>query len=213
MTRLSGIRWWLTVVFAGSVIAACRSDRSKSPSVSGGGSPASGGGRRLHLPPCTIDLTPIVDGRLGVLRVGMTTDELRSACPGAGPIAGTDEEGSSRTLYALPVSDRDTVFADLDTARGRVIVRSFSIGFGGPRTVEGIAVGSTYRETKSKYRELGAGDNEGRVYVWPEPDQGISFALSVGRDALDPKWRETPTVIPDSVHVIEVLIRTPLRKR
>jgi len=150
-----------------------------------------------------------VHGRLGVLRVGMTTDELRATCRGAVPVPGTDEEGAPLTLYVLPVSDRDTVFADLDTAHGDTVVRSFSIGFPGPRTDDGLAVGSTYKEIKGKYRELQADDNEGRVYVWPEPDRGVSFALSVSRDALDPKWRVTPTLIPDSAHVIELLIRGP----
>ena len=126
------------------------------------------------------------------------------------PQPGTDEEGSPITLYAIPVNDRDIVFADLDTANGRDVVRSFSIEFAGPRTVDGIAVGSTYRDIRGKYRQLGAGDNEGRVYVWPEPDRGISFALSVGRNGLAPAWRGTPAVIPDSAHVIELLIRAPL---
>ncbi len=91
-------------------------------------------------------------------------------------------------------------------------LRSFSIQFAGPHTAEGIGVGSTFRDVRSAYRRLGADDNEGRVYVWPEPDRDISFALSVGRDALKPGWRQAPTTIPDSAHVIELLIRAPLRK-
>ncbi len=143
----------------------------------------------------------------------MTTDELRTACRGAVPISGTDEEGSPRTLYEIPVSEKDTVIAAIDSTHGRSVVRWFSIGFAGPRTADGIAVGSTYRELKSTYPELHGGDNEGAVYVWPEPDRGVSFGLSVERDALDPRWQQRPSVIPDSVHVIELLIRAPLRKK
>ncbi len=137
----------------------------------------------------------------------MTIDELRTACRETVRQPGTDEEGFPVTLYAIPVSNRDTVFAHPDTLHGHEVVRSFSIGFPGPRTVDGIAVGSTYGKVKRRYQDLGADDNEGRVYVWPEPDRGISFALSVGRDALAPGWRETPRVIPDSARVIELLIR------
>jgi hypothetical protein len=203
---------WLTLVIPGLLIGAYGSDRPRRAAASASGSPASGQDGEQHSRPCKIRLTPIVNGRLGVLHVGMTTDELRAACRQAVTQTGTDEEGSPVTLYAIPVSNRDTVFADLDTLHGHEVVRSFSIGFVGPRTVDGIAVGSTCGEIKRRYRDLGADDNEGRVYVWPEPDRGISFALSVGRDALAPGWRETPRVIPDSAHVIELLIRAPTRE-
>jgi hypothetical protein len=210
MTTPAG-RPWLTLILVGLLIAECRGDR-RGQSASAIGSAASRQDGQQPLQACKIELTPIADGRMGVLRVGMTPDELRATCPGAAPQAGTDEEGSQVTLFAIPVSDRDTVFADLETAQGQPVVRSFSIEFAGPHTVDGIAVGSTYRDVRSKYPRLGADDNEGRVYVWPERDRGISFALSIARDALKPGWREAPTVIPDSAHVIELLIRAPVKK-
>src|SRR6266700_271270 len=203
---------WLTFFFAGLLIAECRGDRREQSATSAIGPQASRQDSQQHLQACKIELTPIAAGRLGVLRVGMTPDALRAVCPGTVPQAGTAEEGSPVTLYAVPVSDQDTVFADLEMAQGHGVVRSFSIQFAGPRTLEGIAVGSTFRDIRSTYRRLGADDNEGRVYVWPEPDRGISFALSVGRDALRPGWREAPALIPDTAHVVALLIRAPLRK-
>ncbi len=205
-------RSWLTLVLAGLLMAACRADRRGPSATAAMGSSASRQDSQQHLPPCKIDLTAVADGRVGALRVGMTSDELRATCAGATPQAGTDDEGAPVTLYAVPVSDRDTVFVDFETAHDHAVVRSFSIGFTGPRTVDGIAVGSTCGDIKRKYRRLGADDNEGRVYVWPEPDRGISFALSIGRDALKPGWREAPSVIPDSAHVIRLLIRAPWGK-
>src|SRR5690349_2109807 len=118
----------------------CSSPQPGRPSGSASGPSTSGQEAQPALRPCNINLSPIAPGRLGVLRVGMTTDELRATCRGAVPIAGTDEEGSPLTLYALPVSNRDTVFADLDTVRSHTVVRTFTIGFTGPRTDDGLGV-------------------------------------------------------------------------
>lgn len=159
--------------------------------------------------PCSVQLTPIQRGRLGSLSVGMLIRDLRAVCPQAAPVAGTDEEGSPVTLYVIPVSRRDTVVADIDSLAAGLSVRSFSIGFAGPRTPEGIGVGSTFGDIKATWQRVGAGHNEGRIYVWPEPDAGISFALSASMDSVDPRWKRVPTLIPDTAHVIELLVRRP----
>lgn len=142
----------------------------------------------------------------------MPADSLAVVCPSAGRMVGTDEEGGSQVLYSLPLNDRDTVFAEIDTVGGRGVVRSFSIGFRGPQTTEGIGVGATFAEIRAKYRRVIADDNEGAVYVWPEPDNGVSFGLSVEASSLKASWRQTPSVIPDTARVTELLIRAPIKK-
>ena len=201
-------RVWFAIILCGVLVSGCRTERREEATTSAIGSPAVGQGDQQYSQPCRIDLAPMGDGRLGVLRVGMTLAELRSICPAVSFRQGTDEEGGPITSFSLPVSDRDTVFGDLEPSH---VLRSFSIVFAGPRTVDGIAVGSTYRDVRSKYQRLGAGDNEGRVYVWPEPDRGLSFALGVDHDSLRLGWREAPSLIPDSTHVIELFIRAKVR--
>jgi hypothetical protein len=104
---------WLTFVVPGLLVAAYGSGRPWRPAASTNGSPASSRPGKQRSRPCKIALMPIVNGRLGVLHVGMTIDELRTACREAVRQPGTDEEGFPVTLYAVPVSNRDTVFAAL----------------------------------------------------------------------------------------------------
>lgn len=192
------------------VAGACERRRDRAPGTPATGVQATAGESAAPQRPCRIQLAPVGDGRLGVLAVGMSLQSLRAACPAAIEISATDEEGAAETRFALPVTDRDTVFAAIDTVRGRTVVRWFSVLFPGPRTDQAIGVGSTYQQVKAAYPRLQANDNEGTVYVWPEPDRGISVALSVNLDALDPRWRVQPAIIPDTAHVTELLVRAPL---
>jgi hypothetical protein len=197
-----------TLTLMAVVLGACSSSESKG-GASRTDSSAVATSRTGTSRPCGVQLTPIQRGRLGSLSVGMLIRDLQAVCPQAAPVAGTDEEGAPVTLYVIPVNRRDTVVADIDSVAAGLSVRSFSIGFAGPRTLEGIGVGSTFGEIKAKWQRVGAGDNEGRIYVWPQPDAGISFALSASMDSLDPRWRTVPTLIPDTAHVIELLVRRP----
>lgn len=137
----------------------------------------------------------------------MSLDSLRSVCSSTFAIAGQDEEGGPLTLFVLPVSDHDTIVAEADTVNGEATIRSFTLAFAAPRTAEGIGVGSRFHDIKSTYHQLEAGDNEGAVYVWGVPDDGVSFKLSTSRDLLHAGWQENPSLIPDTARVIEVLIR------
>lgn len=134
-------------------------------------------------------------------------------CPSVTAAAVFDEEGAPKTVLLIPINSRDTIVADIDTVDGHTTVRSFSVMFAGPRTRAGIGVGSAFRDLKAKYGRLEAGDNEGAVYVWADPDDGVSFELSTMRDLLVPGWQQHPASIPDTTRVIEVLIRRVERGR
>ena len=199
----------LALVLALAIAGSCQAQRDTRPSASTAEDPGlhQGGGQRAE--PCRLRLTPIGDGHLGTLSVGMPIDSLLRVCPSAAATSGADEEGHERTLYAVPVTEQDTVFASVDSVRGRATVRWFSVSFIGPFTDRSLGVGSTFRQVRTQYPHLLADDNEGTVYVWPLPDHGVSFALGVKLEALDARWRQAPSVIPDTARVTELLIRRP----
>src|SRR5262245_49886144 len=157
-------------------------------------------------PPCALTLMPIRTGRAGVLQVGMLVDSLVRLCPSASRFEGQDEEGAASVGYDVPVAPNDTVWADVDTVEHEAVVTAITIGFRGPRTPEGIGVGSRFREVLATGHHLTADDNEGAVYVWSEPYPGVSFRLGTTRDALAQGWRDTPSLIPDTTHVIGLLV-------
>jgi hypothetical protein len=141
----------------------------------------------------------------------MPADSITEICPAALRSATNDEEGGPLTIYTLPLGPQETVIAMIEAGRGREVVRFISIGFRGLRTAEGVGVGSTFHELKTTYPHVSAGDNEGVVWVWPDPDIGVSFALDVTRDELNPQWRVKPSVIPDTARVTELLVRRVTR--
>jgi len=157
--------------------------------------------------PCTLRISPITDGQVGVLAVGMSVDALLRLCPSANRVATTDVEGASQALYYVPITELDTIVAAIDSTHGREVIRSLSIEFLGPKDSRGIGVGNTLGQLRQRYPRLGTDDNEGRVYVWPMPDLGLSFALGIEAGSLDGRWRTNPGAIPDSTHVIELLVR------
>jgi len=116
-------------------------------------------------------------------------------------------------MYSIPVGGADTVVAAIDSTNGRASVQWFSIEFVGPRTAAGIGVGATMRNVRSEYAKLEADENEGAVYVWPVPDQGVSLGLAISRNALRDGWRQQPGFIPDSARVKELLVRAVVASR
>ncbi|HEU0052056.1 MAG TPA: hypothetical protein VFQ39_02720 [Longimicrobium sp.] len=126
---------------------------------------------------------------IGPVRLGMTADALRGACPEARDSTwraeGTEERGmvvAPGGKPVLAVLARDTV--------SRVVVPA-----AGLKTAAGVGVGSTVGDLRTRYGRMCSGIGEGRVAVWFPNAPGISFGL----DTLATRGWTPAEASPDSI--------------
>ena len=127
---------------------------------------------------------------VGPVRIGMTLDELRSACPEARDTTWRGDEGmEEKGAVAAPGGKR--IVAVLAGGKiGRIVIDQ-----PGLRTSAGLSVGATVGDLRARYGRMCAGRGEGRVAVWFPNAPGLSFGL----DTMATRRWEPARVVPDSI--------------
>ena len=150
----------------------------------------------------------LLDGsRVGPIHLGMRLNDVFRECPGSSLIQAHDEEGAPSEIVVIPLGG-DTISARLDSTGDARVVRNIAVRSARIRSPTGLGVGSTVEELRSKGSQWHRGLNEAVVLVWPEPDDGISFRLSIDYAAVENSWDSLGlTGLPDSAHVTEILVR------
>jgi len=138
---------------------------------------------------------------IGPVRIGMTLEALRSACPEARDTAWRGDEGmAEQGAVVAPAGQRVLVVLAGDRV-GRIVVDQ-----PGLETPAGAGVGSTVGDLRARFGRMCAGAGEGRVAVWFPNTPGISFGL----DTLATRgWAGAPPPdsIPDEVAVGSFWVR------
>jgi hypothetical protein len=139
---------------------------------------------------------------VGPVRIGMTLDELRSACPETRDTTWRGEEGMTETgAVAAPGGKR--VVAVLAAGKiARVVIDQ-----PGLRTSAGLAVGATVGDLRARYGRMCAGASERRVAVWFPNSPGLSFGLDTMATRRWEPSRAHPDSIPDDVAVESFWVR------
>ncbi|HEU4455870.1 MAG TPA: hypothetical protein VFR81_22585, partial [Longimicrobium sp.] len=138
---------------------------------------------------------------VGPVRIGMTLDELRSACPETRDTT-WEQEGMKETgAIAAPGGKR--IVAVLAGGKiARIVVDQ-----PGLRTSAGLSVGATVGDLRARYGRMCAGVGEGRVAVWFPNAPGLSFGLDTLATRRWDLSRTDPDSIPDDVGVGSFWVR------
>jgi hypothetical protein len=126
---------------------------------------------------------------VGPVRIGMTMDALRSACPETRDTTWQAEGTAEKGAVAVPGGQR--IVARLADGKVDMII----VDQPGMKTAAGVGVGATVGDLRGRYGRMCAGVGEGRVAVWFPNAPGISFGL----DTLATRGWTPAQARPDSI--------------
>jgi hypothetical protein len=150
-------------------------------------------------------------GRDGVggLRLGMSAAEVRQRFPAARDTTWSAEGMTERGLQvplAEPADAREGgSVAVARLADGRI--DQIRVRSPGPRTAEGLGVGSRLEELRAAYGPPCVSAEHGQVVVWFARQPGVSFVLDTAPPANPEALRRDPAYLPDSATVRELFVR------
>ncbi|HEX8361947.1 MAG TPA: hypothetical protein VF613_17640 [Longimicrobium sp.] len=117
---------------------------------------------------------------IGPVRLGMTADALRAACPEARDTAWR-AEGMAEKGLVVSLGGRAVVAQLVRDSVARVLAVSPEL-----RTAAGVGIGSTLGDLRSRYGRLCAVEAEGKVAVWSPNAPGVSFGVEAPAAAAAP---------------------------
>ncbi len=108
---------------------------------------------------------------IGPVRLGMSADALRAACPEARDTA-WQAEGTAEKGLVVSLGGKAVVARLEGDSVTRVVAVSPEL-----RTPAGVGIGSTVGDLRSRYGRLCAVEAEGKVAVWSPNAPGVSFSV------------------------------------
>jgi hypothetical protein len=158
------------------------------------------------VPSCGAAVPQITAESIGPFRPGMTLAELVRRCPRLlyGWVMISDG-------YAVPtVAARvggATVTAYANDSSAEAMLNRIELVGRGPRTREGVGVGSTLAELERQYRAAQASESDCHLQVWFDARPGLAFRMA------DPAGREcggfSEPPLPPEVRVVAVILVAP----
>ena len=128
-------------------------------------------------PQCRPDPPRITPDSIGPFRLDASLSELQRECPGLAYRWTSDPDG-----YPVPAATARlggaTVTAWFTDTLPSATVREVSVERSGPKTAEGLGVGSTFRDLQRAYGTAGAAEPDCVLRVWFAALPGVSFRMA-----------------------------------
>lgn len=152
--------------------------------------------------------TPVVErSRVGSVAIGATADSVYQEFRDRARLVDLKLEGHLSPALELRLGTLQVVpsiVAEISPVENRLVVTRIRVIDPSIRTRDGIGVGSTYGELRSKYRVDGVGSGEGSFIARVE-SLGISFELDSSGST--PLWRvRDPAAVPPGVRVVGMML-------
>ena len=134
------------------------------------------GGHVSEVPPCERQVPAITRDSIGPFRLHQTIAQLRARCPRLlfGWVMISDG-------YAVPSVAAKlggaTVTALVDDTLPTSVTTKVELQSPGPKTAQGLGVGSTLRQLQAAYGVPGASESDCVLRVWFDPLPGIAFHM------------------------------------
>lgn len=140
--------------------------------------------------------------RLGSVRLGMSSTDLRQASAGVRDTTWM-QEGMAQNVVIVPLGSNGRAYAVLDgDSVARIEVRDTLV-----RTRERLGVGSTMEQLRAAFGRACADAAEGTVVVWFPAAPGVSFALDTPVPQNVAQLRQATDQIPGSARVTRWWLR------
>jgi len=129
------------------------------------------------VPQCRTDPPRITSDSIGPFRLDASLSDLQRACPGLRYSWSTDPDGYPVPTAAARLGAATVTAWFTDTLPGAT-VREVSVERGGPKTAEGLGVGSTFRDLQRAYGSAGASEPDCVLRVWFAALPGVAFRMA-----------------------------------
>ena len=131
----------------------------------------------MTAPQCRRDPPRITSDSIGPFRLDASLADLQRECPGLEFSWTTDPDG-----YPVPAATARlggaTVTAWFTDTLPSATVREVSVDRSGPKTAEGLGVGSTFRDLQRAYGAAGASEPDCVLRVWFAALPGVAFRMT-----------------------------------
>lgn len=155
------------------------------------------------IPACGLGVPRITAESIGPFRPGMTLAELVQRCPRLMYGWVMISDGYAVPTVAARVGGATVTAFASDSSAGAVLNRIELVG-AGPRTAEGVGVGSTLAELERKYGAAQASESDCLLQVWFDSRPRLAFRMA------HPAGRECGGIseppLPPEVRVVAVIL-------
>jgi hypothetical protein len=157
------------------------------------------------VPRCRSDAPRITSDSIGPFRLDASLSDLQRACPGLRYSWTSDPDGYPVPTAAARLGAATITAWFTDTVPGAT-VREVSVERTGPKTAEGLGVGSTFRDLQRAYGAAGASEPDCVLRVWFAGLPGVAFRMTFPQREQRECGGLTEEPLPPDLRVASVIL-------
>ena len=157
------------------------------------------------VPQCRRDSPRITSDSIGPFRLDASLSNLQRECPGLRYSWTNDPDGYPVPAAAARLGSATVTAWFTDTLPGST-VREVSVERSGPKTAEGLGVGSTFRDLQRAYGVAGASEQDCVLRVWFAALPGVAFRMAFPQREQRECGGLTEEPLPPDLRVASVIL-------